>query len=70
MIIFYYSLINLGLGEIAPINKDEYVMALCSMIISSLVFTNIFSSIASLNAVLQADQVEKQEEIDKMYNVL
>lgn len=46
----YYSLINLGLGEIAPVNFLECLFLTLAMVLSALVFTNIFSEIAMIYA--------------------
>jgi hypothetical protein len=56
----YYSLINLGLGEIGPINKYEMIFCIVSLVISALMFTNIFSSIASLTAILNYKEIVEQ----------
>jgi hypothetical protein len=51
----YYSLINLGLGEIGPTNMIEYLFCMCSMVISSLYFTILFGQVASLYMALKSD---------------
>ena len=68
--LLYYSLINLGLGNVGPVNTGEVLFCVLSMVISSLVYTNIFSSIFSLNEQLLRDQTLKQIEIDDVNNIL
>jgi hypothetical protein len=53
LILLYYSLINLGLQELAPVNPNEYFFCMVSLVMSALLYTNIFSSIASLQAVMK-----------------
>lgn len=51
-IMLYYALVNLGLGEMGPVNFEEYIFCVISMIISAFVFSIIFSQILSVYSQL------------------
>lgn len=70
MTLLYYSLINLGLGEILPRNEYEYLFCICSMIISALVFTNVFSSISSMTQMLNQESMKQQEITDGINTIM
>lgn len=48
----YYAILNLGNSEVSPINLSEKIFIVITMIISSMVFTNTFSSIISARAAI------------------
>jgi hypothetical protein len=66
----YYSLINLGLGEVGPTNSIEYGYGFASMIISSLYFTLLFGQLAILYMNLTAEATIRQQEIDTANGVM
>ena len=67
---FYYSLINLGLGEIAPVNSEEYGFLVCSMILSSLIFQIIFGEIITIFAMINSLSMQLEEERIRMNSVM
>lgn len=48
MTILYYSLINLGTGELSPRNLAETFWFMISLVFSTLMFSIFFSNITSL----------------------
>lgn len=40
--LLYYALINLGLGEIAPVNEIEFIFVTLSCIVSAIFFSIVF----------------------------
>lgn len=66
----YYVFINLGLGEMGPINNTELLFCIGSMILSSIVFSNIFGYILSVNAQINQIDTETQSHIDQMNEVM
>lgn len=59
--LLYYSSINLGTGEIAPMNEVEFVWFICTLLFSSLLFSIFFSNITSQLLELTFDDMEKQK---------
>jgi hypothetical protein len=66
VMMLYYAIINLGTGEIGPVNFEELLFCVVTMIISSMVFTNTFSSIISVYSTLIFESLQHQAEIDSM----
>jgi hypothetical protein len=58
-ILFYYALINLGLGDIGPSNNVEYLFNVSSMFISALLFNILFGELGSLVFMLNEEEVER-----------
>lgn len=67
---FYYSLINLGLGDLFPLNPPEFLFCLLSMICSSFVFSHIFGEIGSLFQQMNQKLIEQQEKQDIMNELM
>lgn len=44
----YYALINVGIGEICPVNHIDFVFLAVDMIFSAIFFSILFSEIVSL----------------------
>lgn len=42
LVMLYYAMIDLGLGEMGPNTKEELLFCVVSMMLSALVFSNIF----------------------------
>ena len=61
---FYYSMINIGLGEMCPVNKIELLFCVISLMISVLVFFFIFSAMSSLMVLYGEESRQQQEELD------
>lgn len=66
----YYALINLGISETAPTTKIEALFQTITMIVSSLIFYKIHSTIVSLYSQLNYKFIKLRQEILKMSNVL
>lgn len=44
----YYACINLGTGELGPINREEYLYLVVTMVISLMLYSLFFSDIVVL----------------------
>lgn len=68
--LFYYSLINLGTGELSPTNSEELVWFNMSLLISTLMFSIFFSNITSLLLELNFDSMRRQQILDQANGVM
>ena len=66
----YYSLINLGIGEMSPSGSIQLAFCFISMLISSLMFLNIFGEIVCIYSVLLTKFVIKQQTLDRMNELM
>lgn len=64
-IYLYYSLINLGLGELSPVNSIEFRCLTFTMIFSALYFTFFFSEIASILYRVNQVSILYQRNLDR-----
>lgn len=69
-VMIYYSLINLGLGEMSPVNQPEQLFCVLSMICSSFIFSHIFGEIGGLFHQMNQLQMEQQEKQDTMNDLM
>ena len=60
--LFYYAQINLGLGEIGPVNIQESAFLAMTMIISALVFTNVFGEIVGIFQLINREAFELEQD--------
>ena len=60
--LFYYAQINLGNGEMGPVNIEEFAFLVVTMIISTLVFTNVFGEIVGIFLLVNREGSEREEE--------
>lgn len=67
---YYYALINLGLGEIGPSNPIELGFCSLSMVISSIFFTYVFSTIATLHSQINTSTINQEEIINKINDAM
>lgn len=54
---YYHSIINLGLGELGPVNYIELAFCYGSMLLSALVTTLIFGDLAFLISTLNYNKM-------------
>lgn len=70
LVMFYYSLIIIGLGELAPANEAEFRAFVLTMLVSSLIYFFIFSEIISLLVLFGLDERMQQSELDQGNSVM
>jgi hypothetical protein len=70
MIHFYYSMINLGSGELSPVNEIEFAWFSFSLVLSILVFSFWFSKLTSLLIDLVIDSIIKQSLLDDSNTIM
>ena len=67
---FYYALINLGLGEIGPSSPIEYIFCWASMIISSLFFNYVFGQVSNQYTIINRQNTIQESMINEINDVL
>lgn len=70
LIMIYYSLIDLGLGEICPLHIEELYFCIISMIISAFVFSKLFGEILSVYGLITQESIFRQGVLDQMNEVM
>lgn len=70
LIMLYYSIMNLSGGEQGPRNKIEYLFCYMSLIMSAIVYTNLFGQILNQYQALIFVTIQKQKMKDLMFDVM
>lgn len=66
----YYSLINLGTGELSPRNYVDNLWAFLSLTLSTMMFSIFFSNITSYILELNFNTIKKQQELDEGLDIM
>lgn len=66
----YYAILNLGSSEMGPVNKVEYAFCTLSMILSSVVYNNLFGQIVNIYSAITMESTRKQLYMDEMFSVM
>lgn len=66
----YYSYLALGISELGPKNRAEYLFCVAYMIISAFTFSHVFGQISGLYNLLVANQIASQNELDSINFIL
>lgn len=66
----YYSIMILGIGEMGPVNTEEYVFLIFALLFSLMLQSLFFSDIAVLVTSFFRKRTEQQGEIDKAFEVM
>lgn len=69
-IMVYYAIMNLGIGEIGPINVPELAYCIFSLPVSLMLQSLLFSDIAVLVQTFFKKRSEQQADIDKAWEVM
>lgn len=66
----YQSVINLGIGELGPVNEEEMAFFFISMLLSTLMTNLIFGEVYGLISSINLQENLKQNELDFSNNVM
>lgn len=66
----YYSMMNMGTGEIGPVNEIEFLLFVFSLTVSTLLISLFFSNLTSLLMDLSYDKVLRQSSIDEGNSIM
>jgi hypothetical protein len=57
---FYTSIMNLGVGEVAPVNKVELIAVIPTMIVSSMISSIIIGALLNLILSISNENIETE----------
>lgn len=66
----YYSLINLGTGELSPRNRVDNLWCFLSLTFSTMMFSIFFSNITSYILELNFNSIRKQQNLDEALDIM
>jgi len=58
--LFYHAILNVGSNEFGPVNNEEFMFLIFSLIISAILMSIVFGDVAGLIAVSDQKNFERQ----------
>ena len=66
----YYGVMNLGSNEFGPVNQQDFVFLVLTLICSALLNALIFGDVATLVSVLESKDSARQDNLDAANSVM